>query len=232
MIKSATTTKKQAVSNSEASKDSKAIKAKKSTSDLKKSLDPVERIYGFEPFVPEGAKILILGSMPSVKSLEQGFYYAHPQNRMFKLMACYIARLRGELKDLSDESFANLTFEEVKPLVSVDDRKQALSELKIAMWDVVASCERVGSLDSEIKAAEYADIVGLLKTHPSITTVITNGGFAKQHFARSTLKSEEVKSGALSFNYHALPSTSAANTIKFAKLKAAYDEVLVPLLFH
>ncbi len=181
-----------------------------------KAISCEERIYGFEPFVPEGAKVLILGSMPSVKSLEQGFYYmpsvksleqgfyyAHPQNRMFKLIARYLAL------------YNHSSVEKTVPLVSVSERKDALTTLGIAMWDTVDSCVRNGSLDSNIKVATYADIASLLKKHGSIRCVITAGGFAAKAFKKSTLSLEEVKTGKLVFDYHALPSTSPANTVSF-----------------
>ncbi len=173
------------------------------------------RIYGFKPFVPHGTKVLILGSMPSVKSLEQGFYYAHPQNRMFKLIGHYLALKRG------------LDGDTIVPLPDVPSRQAALSELGIALYDVVDSCERVGSLDSKIKAASYSDIVSLLRQYPSITTVLTNGGYAKTHFAKSTLKHPAVVNGEVRFTYYALPSTSPCNTVPYAKLQALYDEVLL-----
>ena len=183
-----------------------------------KAVSCEERIYGFEPFVPEGAKVLILGSMPSVKSLEQGFYYAHPQNRRFKLIARYLALYNHSL------------VEKAVPLGSVSDRKAALTTLGIAMWDTVDSCVRNGSLDSNIKVATYADIASLLKKHGSIRCVITAGGFAAKAFKKSTLSLEEVKTGKLVFDYHALPSTSPANTVSFEKLCESYDAVILPHL--
>lgn len=177
-----------------------------------------DRIFGFEPFVAEDSKILILGSMPSVKSLEQGFYYANKQNRMFKIIASYYAYSLGQ---------------DVNSVVldSIDKRKEALRGLKIAMWDVVASCERKGSLDSNIKKADYADIISLIKNYPNIETVVTCGGFSTKHFALSTLKDSRYVNGEVIFKHYALPSTSAANTIKYELLKEQYDKVLLPLLF-
>lgn len=182
-----------------------------------------ERIFGFEPFVPPESTILILGSMPSVKSLEQGFYYANKQNRMFKLIAWYYARLQGKELELDLADYGTL-------LPSVKDRQRALSALGIALWDVLDSCERQGSLDSNIKNAHYSDIIGLLEAYPKIKTIITNGGFAAKHFARSTLKDERYLAGKVSFELFNLPSTSAANTIKLELLKERYDQVLLPLL--
>ena len=177
-----------------------------------------ERIYGFEPFVPDNARVLILGSMPSVKSLEQGFYYANAQNRMFRLIALYYARSLG------------IASEDAQPLATVEQRKAALEHLGIAMWDVIASCQRVGSLDSNIKNPVCADIIGLISHYPSITTVITNGGLSARLFERHTLKDPRLQGIELPFTHIALPSTSAANTIKFERLKESYDQALLPVL--
>ena len=169
-----------------------------------------ERIVCFAPFVPPEAKVLILGSMPSVKSLEQQFYYAHPRNRFFKLIGHYLALKRGMPQDT------------VIPLASILERQVALTELGIALYDVIHSCVRAGSLDSAIKDYEYSDILGLLAAHPQIKTVITNGSFAATHFRRSTLQplirqhelklnqwktaaSLELVTPSISFNFFALP---------------------------
>ena len=177
-----------------------------------------ERIYGFAPFIPPQARVLILGSMPSVKSLEQGFYYAHPHNRFFKIIAVLHTKWR-----------AHQAGHEVEPSVlnTVAQRQAALTDLGIALYDVVASCQREGSLDSKIKNYEYADIWGLLQAHPSIKTVITNGGFARTHFTRSTLKPHRDE---LNFNYVALPSTSPAHAVPFATILAQYEVILEPLV--
>lgn len=177
-----------------------------------------ERIYCFAPFIPPQAQVLILGSMPSVKSLAQGFYYAHPQNRFFKIIAVLHTKWR-----------AHKAGHEVEPSVlnTVDARQAALTDLGIALYDVVASCEREGSLDSKIKNYEYADIWGLLQQHPSIKTVITNGGFAKTHFTKSTLKPHQAE---LNFEFVALPSTSPAHAVPFATILAQYEQVLGSLV--
>ena len=194
-----------------------------------------ERIVCFAPFVPPAAKVLILGSMPSVKSLEQQFYYAHPRNRFFKLIGHYLALKRGMSSGL------------VVPLPTISERQAALTELGIALYDVIHSCVRAGSLDSAIKDYEYSDILGLLAAHSQIKTVITNGSFAATHFRRSTLQplirqhelklnqwktasSLELVTPALSFHFFALPSTSPANAVAWEKLRDLYDCVLLPIL--
>ncbi len=160
--------------------------------DLKKA----EFITGFPPFLPEKAKVLILGSMPSEASLRQGFYYAHPRNRFFLLLQDF---LKEELDD-------------------VNSRKKALNKSKIALFDVIGSCRRQGSLDSAIRDAIPNDIAGFLIKHPSITMVVTNGSLAKKLLLKQTLPQTVIQ------KY--LPSTSPANALwTFAKLKKVYFEV-------
>ena len=82
------------------------------------------------PFIPENSEILILGSLPSVRSREVGFYYGHSRNRFFKLLAAI--------------------YDEEEP-ISVDERKAFLIKHKIALYDVIYECDITGSSDSSIK---------------------------------------------------------------------------------
>ena len=93
--------------------------------------------HTFGPVYDENAKILILGSMPSVKSREQQFYYGHPQNRFWKMLA----RL----------------FEEVEP-EGITQKRSFLLRNRIALWDVIASCDIVGSSDSSIRNVKENDM--------------------------------------------------------------------------
>ena len=142
-----------------------------------------ERIYGLEPFIPSKARVLVLGSMPSIASLQAGFYYMHKQNRFFKILGLC---LKSELD-------------------SIEKRKPALITMQIALYDVIASCVREGSLDSKIQDVEPADIKALLKTHPSIKRVITNGALSKKLFLKY--------SSSLDIEVVHLPSTSPANAM-------------------
>ena len=157
------------------------------------------RISGLKPFINKGSRILILGSMPSIASLQDGFYYAHPQNRMWKI----IAAIAG-----------------VDELKTIEERKQAALKLHLAFFDVIESCEREGSLDSNIKAVKPNDINSLLLRYPKIKRVITNGNKAKDLF--------------LTYNHDCkveiihLPSTSPANAVySLDRLKALYLPYLV-----
>ncbi len=123
----------------------------------------MNRIFGFEPIVGEKPRILILGSMPSVRSLESGQYYAHPQNAFWKIQAA-----------LFDEPFTT----------DYEERKCRLMRHNIALWDSCASCVREGSLDSAICEAVPTDIEGLLEAQPTITAIFCNGGESYKLFRR------------------------------------------------
>ena len=85
------------------------------------------RIHSFPPVIDGGCRTLILGTMPSVKSLEAAFYYAHPRNAFWPIMA----RLLGEAVP-----------------ETIDEKKALLLRHGAALWDTAASCEREGSLDA------------------------------------------------------------------------------------
>lgn len=102
---------------------------------------PKSNLIGFAPFnVTENTKYLILGSFPSVKSLEGDFYYLHPQNKFYKLIANF--------------------FNEDYPQ-TISDKKNVLIRHNIALWDIVKSCKRDGSLDSNIKEIVVNDLYSI-----------------------------------------------------------------------
>lgn len=121
--------------------------------------------HTFEPVYDENSRILILGSLPSVKSREQGFYYGHPQNRFWKVLA----RLLG-----------------VEEPGTIEEKKKMLLKNGIAIWDVLESCDIQGSSDSSIKNPVAADIPGLLnKTH--IKKIYVNGTTAGKYYKKYIL---------------------------------------------
>lgn len=155
----------------------------------------------FPPVLPEKPKLLILGSMPGVRSLEARQYYAHPQNMFWNIM--------GEI----------LSFSPSSPYA---ERVGALLDAGIALWDTLKFCERAGSLDSDIKkGTEVAnDVCGLLENNPSVRAVFFNGGKAEQVFnkhIRTALK-ENTRSR---LHIETLPSTSPANAGIAKKKKTA-----------
>ncbi len=140
--------------------------------------------HTFSPVYDEHSEILILGSFPSVKSREQGFYYGHPQNRFWKVIA----------------SICN---QEVPK--TIEEKKEMLLKNHVAIWDVIDSCDIIGSSDSSIKNVIPADIVGLLKK-TNIKKIFANGktaGKLYEKFSKKTTGIEVV----------ILPSTSPANAM-------------------
>ncbi len=138
--------------------------------------------HEFGPVWNEESRILILGSFPSVKSREQGFYYGHPQNRFWRLLA--------------------LLLEEKLPQ-SIEEKKQFLLQHRIALWDVIESCEIVGSSDSSIRDAVVNDFCDILK-NSQIQQIFVNGNKAAQLY-------EKYASLQTGRGVKCLPSTSPAN---------------------
>lgn len=138
--------------------------------------------HEFEPVFDENSKVLILGTFPSVKSREQQFYYGHPQNRFWKVMA-------------------GLTNEPVPE--SIAEKKKLLLSHGIAIWDVIASCDITGSSDSSIRNVVPADL-GRVLEHSSIGQIYANGGTAKKLF-------EKYQKPVCGREITGLPSTSPAN---------------------
>ena len=139
-------------------------------------------IHPIEPVYNENSKILILGSFPSVKSREQGFFYGHPQNRFWKVLVC--------------------VFNTEAP-TTIEDKKRFLLENNIAVWDVIHSCEIEGSSDSSIKNAIPNDINKIIN-ESNIKCVFTNGKTADKLYIKYIEKETNIKAICL-------PSTSPAN---------------------
>ncbi len=123
-----------------------------------------KRIKCFGYIADENCRVLILGSMPSEKSLEKSEYYAHPQNRFRKVIAAVA-------ESGYDGSYAQFI--------------ENLAKLKIALWDVIGECEREGSSDAAIRDAEPNDITGLLNKYPNIRRVAVNGSKAADILAKN-----------------------------------------------
>ena len=99
--------------------------------------------HPFPPLYDENSKILILGSFPSVKSREQNFFYGHPQNRFWKVVATVL---------------------EKEIPTTIEEKREFLLSSNIALWDVIASCEITGSSDSSIKNVVANDLTEILET--------------------------------------------------------------------
>ncbi len=138
--------------------------------------------HGFEPVYDKNSKILILGTLPSVKSRENDFYYGHPQNRFWRL----VSQLLNE------------------PLpMSTDEKKAMLLKHGIALWDVAAECDIMGSSDSSIKNVVPTDINIILKT-ADIKQIYANGRTAEKLY-------NKYQKNICGRDIVCLPSTSPAN---------------------
>ena len=126
--------------------------------------------HTFAPVYDSSSRILILGSFPSVKSREQGFYYGHPQNRFWRMLAAVYG-------------------EEVPQTLA--DKKALLKRHGIALWDVIESCDIEGSSDSSIRNAVPNDVARILKAAP-IRIVITNGKTAYSLYRKYIKEPEAV----------------------------------------
>ena len=155
----------------------------------------------FAPVYDADSRILILGSFPSVKSREQQFFYGHPQNRFWKV----IAGLTGH------------------PLpVTIEEKKALLLKNKIAIWDVIAECEIIGSSDSSIRGVVPADLQQILE-RAQIRQIYANGATAKKLF-------EKFQKKSCGRSIIGLPSTSPANaSFSLERLLEAWSCILEEL---
>lgn len=133
------------------------------------------------------ARLLILGSMPGVKSLQQQQYYAHPRNAFWPVMA----RL--------------LNFEQT---LDYPQRLQALLQHRVALWDVLSHCQREGSLDSAISAEQPNEFTQFMREHSQLKAIAFNGGKAWQSFRRQVIGKQPLPEG---LQFIQLPSTSPAH---------------------
>lgn len=152
----------------------------------------------FPPLAASDARILILGSMPGVASLRANQYYAHPRNLFWRIV--------GELTGVSaDAAYAR--------------RAAGLIEAGIALWDVIASCRREGSLDAAIDehTLQANDFAAFFRGHPGISHVFFNGAKAAASYRRHVLPSLAEPSRV----YTRLPSTSPAHAARSLEDKRA-----------
>ena len=144
---------------------------------------------GFPPILGDDPKVLILGSMPSEASLEQGQYYAHPRNAFWYIM--------GSLFRFNAEA-------------TYAERKVLLIKNRVALWDVLQECERDGSLDSSIitSSIKTNNFPHLLASYPTIQLIVFNGATAEKVFKKRVLPG--LKTQLERVRMIRLPSTSPA----------------------
>ncbi len=161
----------------------------------------MKRLVGLGPWAGPGTRILVLGSFPSAASLAASMYYGHPRNHFWPLMA---AILGGD------------------PGSGADTRRAWLATRGIGLWDVLASCDREGSLDQDIRSARPNNIEGLIGESPLLSRVLLNGSFAARAFRRAAA----AEGGRLERLLHergieaiALPSTSPVPSRNYRRME-------------
>lgn len=155
----------------------------------------------FAPILALQPRVLIVGSMPGVKSLEQAQYYAHPRNAFWRILFETFGQPMAE------------DYEEKKRLIMAHD---------LALWDVARMCEREGSLDSDMRNIAYNDFDALFAAHPGIRVVLCNGAAAHALFEKS--------GAAGTRTVVRLPSTSPAYTLSYEKKYAAWSHAICEAL--
>ena len=163
------------------------------------------RIHSFSPIADSNARILILGSMPGRASLQAHRYYAHPQNGFWRIMSQLL---------------------QLDPTATYDERVELVKSAGIAVWDVLQSCIREGSLDSNIERDTLVanDFRTFFQVHSKITHVFFNGAKAETCFRQHVLRElEQVR-----LSYARLPSTSPANASATYAQKLKEWRVILP----
>jgi len=159
------------------------------------------QLHTIAPVYDENSKILILGSFPSVKSREAAFFYGHPQNRFWRVLAAVL---------------------EVETPQTVEEKRAMLLRRGVALWDVIASCDISGSSDASITNVVPNDLARILDVAP-VRRIFCNGGTAYRFYRRY----DEAVWGKA----EVLPSTSPANARRSAdELAAIWGTALAPWL--
>ena len=167
------------------------------------------RHTGLAPILAPDARLLILGSFPSVASLAAQQYYAHPRNQFWPILS----------------TLWGLTGPHSLALRPYAERVAAAQAHQLAIWDVYRGCVRPGSLDSAITDAELNDLAGLVHRLPSLKAVAHNGGESARHMKLTQ---------ALGLPVYKLPSTSPANASwslerKLSAWRDVFEQVGMPL---
>lgn len=162
------------------------------------------RVQSFAPIIGTNPRIIVLGSMPGVASLEAVQYYAHPRNAFWPIM--------GQLFGIDYEA-------------DYAHRIAALEQLPLILWDTLAACFRPGSLDSNIdmQSARANDFPGLLQRFPEVQAILFNGATSEKYFRQLVLPGLD----AADIELIRMPSTSPANAgMNFEQKLAAWRRLL------
>ena len=139
-------------------------------------------VHPIKPVYNKDSKILILGSFPSVKSREEGFFYGHKKNRFWKVLS--------------------IIFSQKEP-INIDEKREFLLKNHVAVWDVIKSCEIVGSSDATIKDVVVNDLSEIID-NSKVKRIFVNGKTAEKYYDKYLRKKTGITATVL-------PSTSPAN---------------------
>ncbi len=155
-------------------------------------------IHNIEPVFDKNSKVLILGSFPSVKSREEGFFYGHKQNRFWQVIS----------KITRQQTPQNII-----------EKKELLLQNNIAVWDVISTCEIIGSSDSSIKNISVNDLDRVLN-NSNVKAIFLNGKTADKYFKKYIKLQQKME-------VITLPSTSPANAVfTIEKLVKSWKQIL------
>lgn len=155
----------------------------------------------FDPVFAPDAKVMIVGSMPSVKSLADAQYYAHPRNAFWPILFDIFGQM---------------------PHNDYIRKMDLIRDKRLALWDAAACCYREGSLDSNMRDIVYNDFGRLYAQCPGIHTVLCNGGTAHTLFMKSGFAGDR--------RVIRMPSTSPAYTMPYEKKLSVWKETLLSVL--
>lgn len=154
-------------------------------------------VHPIPPLYGKNSRILILGSFPSVKSREAEFFYGHPQNRFWAVIAAVLGKEKPK---------------------TIEEKKRLILENDLALWDVIGSCEIVGSADSTISNVTANDL-SVIISNSSVDRIFVNGKTAEKYYNKYTYPKTGIKAVCL-------PSTSPANAAwNFEKLVDAWKSI-------
>lgn len=166
----------------------------------------IDTCHGFSFISAENPKIMVLGTMPSVKSIKNAFYYAHPRNAFWPIMS----------------------FITGAPVETRAQKIALIEDNQLLLWDVLSECSREGSLDSAIKHPQANDFAALFEHYKSLEVIVFNGQKAAQLFQRLVIKKQSIPS---TISFITLPSSSPANArLTFADKQLFWQEKFSNLL--
>lgn len=171
------------------------------------------RLSGLPPVIHADCRTVVLGSMPGALSLSKQEYYGHPRNHFWKLLYAIFdrAQVEGEVPPMPSDSY--------------EERLAFALSHGIGLWDVLAACEREGSLDAHIRKPEANDFAWFFREFPAVRRVFFNGQAAGELYRKQVMpKLAELGIGG-AITYRVLPSSSPARAMALEAKLSAWREL-------